>query len=250
MKVALIQTGLEVSFRSKKENLDMFVGLMEETSAELVLFPEMWPIGYASFERYETEAEPLDGPLVTSFRQAARGKGCWLLPGSFAEKKDGKLYNTTMLINPKGEIAGVYRKIHVFSYQSKEKELVSAGAGPAIIETPFGKIGLAVCYDLRFPELFRYYAQNGVTMFLVTASWPSARKQAWELFATARAHENMCWMLACNSHADSLVVAPTGKVIAKGAARRETVMAEIDLDLVRRTREDFPVLSDAHWVFT
>lgn len=250
MQVALIQTGLEVSFRSKKENLAQFMGIMEATSAGLVVFPEMWPLGYASFERYTEDAEPLDGPLVAALRRAAGDKQCWLLPGSFPEIKDGRIYNTTMLINPKGEIAGVYRKIHVFGYQSKEKELVSEGPAPTIVDTPFGKVGLAICYDLRFPELFRYYAKNGVQMFIVTASWPSARKQAWELFATARAHENMCWMLACNSHADSLVVAPTGEVVARGSARRATITADIDLDLARRTREDFPVLNDAHWVFT
>lgn len=249
MQVALIQTGLEVSFNSKAENLARFMDLMEDTCADLVLFPEMWPIGYASFERYAEEAELLDGAFVAALRQAAHDKKCWLAPGSFPEKLDGRLYNTTLLINPVGEIEGVYRKIHVFGYQSKEKELVSEGWAPTIVTTPFGKIGLAVCYDLRFPELFRYYAKNGVTMFIVPASWPSARKQAWELFVRARAHENMCWMLACNSHADSLVVAPTGEIVAKGAARREIVLADIDLELVGRTREDFPVLNDAHWVF-
>lgn len=249
MQVALIQTGLEVSFHTKAENLATFVGLMEDTSADLVVFPEMWPIGYASFERYAEEAEPLDGAFVIALRQAARGKKCWLLPGSFPEILDGRLYNTTMLIGPDGEIKGVYRKIHVFGYQSREKELVSEGPTPVIVETPFGKVGLAICYDLRFPELFRYYAKHGVTMFIVPASWPSARREAWELFATARAHENMCWMLACNSHADSLIIAPTGEVMAKGAARRESVTAEIDLALVGRTRADFPVLDDARWVF-
>lgn len=249
MQIALIQTGLEVSFRPKADNLAQVLELVKATEAGLLVFPEMWPCGYASFERYVEDAEPLDGPLVRALCAAAREKGVWLMPGSFPEIKDGRLYNTATLINPQGEIVGVYRKIHVFGYQSKEKELISEGPAPAIVETPFGKVGLAVCYDLRFPELFRYYTQNGVTMFIVTASWPSARRQAWELFTTARAHENMCWMLACNSHADSLVVAPTGEVIARGAAKRETIMADIDLDLVRRTRSDFPVLDDAHWHF-
>ena len=249
MQVALIQSGLEVSFHSKAENLAQTLELIDAAQAELVVLPEMWPTGYASFERYATDAEPLDGTLVRALCAAAREKGVWLAPGSFPEKLDGRLYNTTMLISPEGGIEGVYRKIHVFGYQSKEKELVSEGPTPTIVKTPFGKVGLAICYDLRFPELFRYYAKNGVTMFIVPASWPSARKHVWELFAAARAHENMCWMLACNSHADSLVIAPNSEVVAQGAARPQTITVDIDLDLVRRTREDFPVLDDAHWVF-
>lgn len=249
MQVALIQTGLDVALRTKAANLAQVLDLIRATDAELLVFPEMWPCGYASFERYLDDAESLEGPLVQSLCAAARNKGCWLVPGSFPEKHDGHLYNTTLLISPAGEIKGVYRKIHVFSYQSQEKKLVSAGSTPTIVATPFGNVGLAVCYDLRFPELFRYYAKNGVTMFIVPASWPSVRQQAWQLFATARAHENMCWMLACNSHADSLVIAPTGEVIARGMARPEAVTANIDLGLVERTRKDFSVLDDAHWFF-
>lgn len=249
MQVALIQTGLEVALHTKADNLARVLDLIKAADTELLVFPEMWPCGYACFDRYAADAEPLEGPLVQSLCAAARRKGCWLLPGSFPEKRDGRLYNTTMLINPAGEIKGVYRKIHVFGYQSQEKELVSAGSTPIIVATPFGKVGLAICYDLRFPELFRYYAKNDVTMFIVTASWPSARQQAWQLFAAARAHENMCWMLACNSQSDSLVIAPTGEVVARGMARTETVTANIDLELVERTRKDFPVLDDAHWFF-
>lgn len=249
MQVALIQTGLDVALRTKAANLAQVLDLTRTTDAELLVFPEMWPCGYASFDRYNADAESLEGPLVQSLCAAARSKGCWLLPGSFPEKRDGRLYNTAILISPAGEIKGVYRKIHVFGYRSREKELVSTGSAPVIVATPFGNVGLAVCYDLRFPELFRYYAKNGVTMFIVPASWPSARLQAWQLFAAARAHENMCWMLACNSHADSLVIAPTGEVIARGRTRPETVTANIDLELAGRTREDFPVLDDARWSF-
>lgn len=249
MKVALIQTGLEVSFNSKAENLTQVLKLVNTTSAELMLFPEMWPCGYASFERYKADAEPLDGPLVTALRAAAKNRGVWLMPGSFPEQKDGKLYNTTMLISPQGEIAGVYRKIHVFGYKSREKELVAKGPAPAIVSTPFGQVGLAICYDLRFPELFRYYAKNGVQIFLVAASWPNDRRYAWDLFVKARAHENMCWMLAVNSHAHSLAVAPTGEIAAQGPNKRDTITVDIDLDLARTTRADFPVLNDAHWCF-
>lgn len=249
IRAALIQTGLEGSFHPKAQNLNAVLEKINAADAGLILLPEMWPTGYASFDRYADDAEPLDGPLVKAMCAAARAKGCWLMPGSFAESLDGRLYNTTMLIDPQGEIKGVYRKIHVFGYQSREKELISKGPAPTLITTPFGKVGLAVCYDLRFPELFRHYAKNGAQMFLVTASWPSARKHVWELFAKARAHENMCWMLACNSHADSLAIAPTGEVMVQGPNGVQTLYANVDMDLVKRTREDFPVLDDAHWVF-
>lgn len=244
-----MQTGLEVSFKPKSENLALALNLIRNTEAELMVFPEMWPIGYASFDRYKAEAEPLDGPLVQTLQQAARDKGCYLAPGSFAESRDGKLYNTTMLINPDGDIMGVYRKIHVFGYQSEEKDIVSEGGSPVVIETPFGKVGLAICYDLRFPELFRYMAKNGAQMFIVPASWPQARLRAWELFVTARAHENLAWCLACNAHASSLAVAPTGEVLAKGDAQPETIFVDVDMDLVQKTRDDFPALNDARWQF-
>lgn len=244
-----MQTGLEVSRHSKADNLAQALELIDTTPAEIMVFPEMWPIGYSSFERYAADAEPLDGPLVRALQKAARNKGCWLVPGSFPELLDDKLNNTTMLIDPEGDIKGVYRKIHVFSYQSKEKEIVSPGAQPVVIDTPFGKVGLAVCYDLRFPELFRYMARQGAEIFFVVASWPSARKRAWELFATARAHENMAWCVACNSHADSMVIAPTGNVLACASAHPETLIVNLDLKLVGQTRAEFPVLNDAHWTF-
>jgi predicted amidohydrolase len=252
MKVASIQ--LEMGDRSKAENIETALARLDQTPAvDLILLPEMWPCGFFTFDRYAADSEPLDGPIVTAFRQKARERRCHMVMGSLVERDGDGLFNTTVFIGPGGEIIARYRKIHLFGYQSDETRLLTAGREMVVADTPWGRAGFSTCYDLRFPELFRRMVDRGAEFFLIPSAWPQARIEAWRLFNCARAHENLAFLVSCNCAGEnlgkrygghSMVVDPWGKVLAEGGERGETVTAEIDIREATRARAEFPALAD------
>jgi predicted amidohydrolase len=173
--------------------------------------------------------------------------------GSMIESDGGHLYNTSIFLNPKGDIAAHYRKIHLFGYQSKEAEILTPGEDVVVADSPWGSIGLSTCYDLRFPELFRRMVDRGAMLFLVASAWPHIRLEAWRLFNQCRAHENLAFLISCNCAGvnqnkkyagHSMVVDPLGQVVAEGGEDEQFVTAEINPGLVDTVRKDFPALSD------
>jgi predicted amidohydrolase len=221
--------------------------------SDLILLPEMWPCGYFGFERYRETSEPMDGPTVGMMRAQARALGAHLLMGSFPEREGEDLYNTTLLLGPDGAVLARYRKVHLFGYGSEERRLLRAGRAPAAAKTPWGVAGLSTCYDLRFPEFYRRLLDLGAEMFLVTAAWPAARREAWKLFNRARAHENLAHVFACNCAGrqggnayggHSLAVDPWGRIVAEAGEGEELLTVEIDPSLAGRARREFPALAD------
>jgi predicted amidohydrolase len=224
--------------------------------ADLVLLPEIWPTGYFGFDRYEQDAEPLDGPTVKAMEQAAREGGCHVFMGSLVERDqyDGKrLFNTSVLIGPAGTVLTTYRKIHLFGYESRERQLLAAGRDVVVARTELGALGLSTCYDLRFPELYRKMMAAGAEVFLVASAWPAARVEAWRLFNRARAHENLAFLVSCNAAGlggatklagHSMVVSPMGEVRAEADDGPQLLSAEIDLAEVAAARRQFPALED------
>ena len=257
----MIVTSLQLSARntSKAQALEQVVALLAQAKgSDLVLLPELWPCGYFSFDRYETDSEPLDGPLVRDARDQARQHRFHLFTGSFVERDAGKLHNTCLLIDPAGEILGRYRKVHLFGYDSQERRRLTPGNEITVVPTPWGKAGLATCYDIRFPELFRAMLDRGAEMFLVTAAWPAQREDAWILFNRARAHENLAHLFSCNFADDgggeqpklagrSLFVDPLGVILADAGPQPAVLTREVDMTRTAATRRDFPVLE--HRVF-
>lgn len=252
MKVASIQ--FEMGDRSKAENIEYALARLDQTPAvDLILLPEIWPCGFFAFDRYAADSEPLDGPIVTAFRQKARERRCHMVMGSLVEREGDRLFNTTVFIGPGGDIIARYRKIHLFGYQSDETRLLTPGQEIVVADTPWGRAGFATCYDLRFPELFRCMVDRGAEIFLIPSAWPLARIEAWRLFNRARAHENLAFLVSCNCAGEnlgkrygghSMVVDPWGKVLAEGGERGETVTAEIDIREAARARAEFPALAD------
>ena len=251
MKVHVIQLAYDDS-ESLAERTERVSGLVRaQASADLVVLPELWPQGGFSYDRWEAEAQPLDGTVVRSLRSAARDLGVMVHMGSLVERDDtGRLFNTSVLIGAAGEILTTYRKVHLFGFGDGEPKLMTQGDGPVV----HANVGLATCYDLRFPELFRRLLDAGAEVVLVVAAWPAKRVAHWRLLAQARAVENQSYVVACNTagtHAGvpmgggCLVVDPWGQVLVEASADSEEVLvADIDLDLVRRTRASFPVLAD------
>lgn len=222
--------------------------------SDLVVLPELWTTGAFAYESFAAEAESLDGPTAGAMSRAARDTGVWLHAGSIVEKApDGSLYNTSLVFSPDGELARTYRKIHRFGFDRGEAVLMSAGREIVTVPTPEATLGLATCYDLRFPELFRALTDAGAQILVVPAGWPARRREHWRLFARARAVEDQCYVLACGTagtHADveqaghSMVVDPWGTVLAEAGEDEEVLTVDLDLATVTKTREDFPALKD------
>jgi predicted amidohydrolase len=252
MRVTSIQ--LAIADRPRAEVLEHVLGLLQRArGSDLVLLPELWPCGYFSFSRYAAESEPGDGPTVQALAVQARRIGSFLFTGSFVERAAGRLFNTCLLIDPAGEVVARYRKVHPFGYQSEERRLVAAGEEVVVKDVSWGRAGFAICYDLRFPELFRRMIDRGAEAFLIAAAWPAARLEPWVLLNRARALENQAFVFACNGAGSSggvrlgghsLFVDPFGKVIAEAGDGEELLTVEIDLETAREFRREFPALAD------
>ncbi|MEA2287407.1 MAG: hypothetical protein QOJ21_3450 [Solirubrobacteraceae bacterium] len=253
-EIACVQLGPPEGTPQERRISEVAGAVEALAGADLIVLPEMWPAGYFAFDDYADVAEAADGPTVTALSRAAATAGAHVVGGSFVEQgTDGALHNTAFVLGPDGDLLGTYRKMHVFGYRSREAELVTGGDVLVTIPTPLGTIGMAVCYDLRFPELFRAGVDSGAEIFVVPAAWPAARTEHWRLLLRARAIENQAFVIGCNgAGADrgvevaghSAVIDPTGAVVAEGGTDPGLVRAVVDLDLVARTREDFPVLAD------
>lgn len=238
------------------ERIDRALGMAADAAAgaDLVVLPELWHVGAFASNLVRDNSQPIDGSLVSAFGELARAAGVWLHMGSFAERtSDGRHHNTSLLFAPDGSTAAVYRKIHLFGFTGGETTVMSAGGALVVVPTVLGATGLATCYDLRFPELFRALVDRHATTLLLASGWPTARIEHWSLLTRARAIENQTFVVACNGvgtqsgvelGGSSVVVDPTGVVVAQAGADETVLRAELDLSHVERYREAFPVLPD------
>ena len=230
---------------------------MQEWSAEaarrgshLVVFPELWSTGYALDQAKEL-ASVLNSGMFSQVTTVAQQNKIAVV-GSILEKRGVEVANSAAMFTPNGRLMGVYRKIHLFRLFEEEKWL-SPGNAPLSMELPWGETALAICYDLRFPELFRQYAVNGAKMIILPAEWPVTRLEHWRALLVARAIENQCFMVATNAAGDtggtvfgghSMIVDPWGKIIIEGGEDPMLLTAEIDLDVVDDVRGRIPVFED------
>ncbi len=252
MRIASIQ--LNVIEESKKKALEHASDMIRRSQgADLVMLPELWNIGFMSYDRYRDEAETQEGPTLSLLRTLAKELSCYLHTGSFVEKIGDRFYNSSFLLNPKGEILGNYRKIHLFGHQSQETEILTRGTSISVIPTEFGTFGLAICYDLRFPELFRKMVDQGVEYFLVCSAWPYPRLEHWLLLNRTRALENLSYLISSNSSGmnrgkqflgHSMAVDPMGNILAGGGDEECIVWADVDRNTLLKTRAEFPFLKD------
>lgn len=255
VRVALIQLAV-TDEEPVADRVTRALGLVADLSADcdLVILPELWHVGAFAVDRAREHAEPIDGPLVTALGEAAREGGIWLHGGSFAELAgDGRYFNTSVLFGPDGTLVATYRKIHLFGFDGGETVLMSSGENLVTAPTPLGATGLATCYDLRFPEMFRGLVGMGAEGFLIPSGWPERRIAHWSLLNRARAVESQAFVVACNgsgTHAGvplggrSVVVDPQGEVVAEAGDGEEVLRAELDPARVGAWRAAFPVLAD------
>ena len=214
---------------------------------DIIVLPELWSCG---FDIPNMAVHAGKTPGILSRLKAVSEKHHVFIGGSLPEKKDGMLYNTFFLIGPDGQLVCAYRKIHLFAPMC-ENECFSPGDRLTCCETSIGKIGLATCYDLRFPEVFRSLALKDARLILVSAHWPHARIMHWEILLRARAIENQVFIMGVNAcgagkspefSGHSCIIAPEGEILASAGTKPGYAAAMIDLDTVERVRKRFSSL--------
>jgi len=200
--------------------------------AKLAVLPEMWSTGY-DYPQLEVLSEQTPG-VVERLAELSRELGLTLV-GSLAEKREGKLYNTAYVIDA-GAVKGSYSKLHLFSTMREDRYLHS-GDRTLVVDTAAGRLGLAICYDLRFPELFRKLALEGAEIFCLPAEWPKPRQEHWRTLIRARAIENQMFMVAANCcgvqgkldfFGMSLLVSAWGEILAEGGEVDSELVATFD----------------------
>ncbi len=261
MRAAAIQLN---SQEDKDRNLEVAERLVREAAAdgaELVCLPEKWTL-LGGADALRAGAEPLAGPSLAAARGWARDLGLNLLAGSVAERVEGQeqLYNTSVLIDRSGEDLAVYRKIHMFDVEVegvtyRESDTEQAGEEPVSASLGELELGLTVCYDLRFPELYRILALRGAEAITVPSAFtaPTGRDH-WEVLLRARAIENQVFVIAAGqvgkapphyeSFGHSSIVDPWGRVLALAPQGECFVAADLDLAEQRRIREQLPSLAN------
>jgi predicted amidohydrolase len=230
--------------------------LEELAPVDLVVLPELWATGYFRFDRYASVAQTRNGVIVTALAAAAQRLGAYVVGGSFVERADsGALQNTSFVVDPAGDVIGWYPKTHVFGYGSREAELIEPGSGPVTVQTELGRLGVAICYDLRFPELFRALVDQRADLIVVPAAWPMERVEDWRLLTRVRALENQVFVVACNGAGrdagvelggHTTIIDPRGTALIEADDRPGTVRATIDMGDVETWRATFPALADRH----
>ena len=252
----------------KARNLDAAEALVADAAAAgatLVVLPETFSWrGPAA--RDQDEAEPLDGPTLARFAGLARRLRLTLVAGSILERAPGgngsAPFNTSVVLGPDGALLASYRKVHLFDVSIPGKvevrESARRGRGGDVVSvaTPVARLGLSVCYDLRFPELYRALARAGAELLCVPAAFTFPTGAAhWEVLLRARAIENQCWVLAANQHGPSglghsdyghsMIVDPWGTVVACASDGERVITAEVDRDLLAKVRREMPCLEHA-----
>lgn len=253
-KVSISLGQMQIKLGRVEENLETAEGMIADAArqgSDLVLLPELWSTGY-DLENAADYADPLgDGMFAQISAVAAQHQIA--VCGSILERRNGQVMNCASWHAPNGEILAVYRKIHLFRLFDEHKWL-GEGETPAALDAPWGMTGLAICYDLRFPELFRRYAvADGAKLIVICAEWPAARVEHWRTLLIARAIENQCFVAATNACGEtggtvfgghSIIIDPWGVVIAEANENAGLLSADIDLAVVDQVRRTIPVFED------
>ena len=261
MRAAAVQLNSTDDKQRNLEAAERLVRAAADDGAELVALPEKWNL-LGSGDTLQAGAEPLDGPAITAARAWASELGIHLLAGSITARVPGedKPANTSVLIGPAGEIEATYRKIHMFDVDVggvayRESEHEQPGDEIVVAQADEVPLGMTVCYDLRFPELYRILAVRGARVLVVPSAFTlHTGKDHWEVLLRARAIENSAFVVAPNqvgkapphyhSYGRSMIVDPWGIALAMAPDGEGFVAAELDFALQDRVRESLPALAN------
>lgn len=231
--------------------------------SRLVVLPEVWTgLGYSDKQIYRSIAEPIPGPTTELLSAEAKRYGMYIVGSLYEDAGEGVYYNTCPLIGPDGKIVGTYRKTHLFDAPNRrdikegirESDKVRAGTDLPVFQTEIGMIGLSVCSDLRFPEIYREMTLKGARLIICASAFLSPRYDHWEFFLRARAAENQVWIVASGQYGTepkshiafvgrSMVVDPWGTITATASDAETCVTSTIDPSFVDEVRRRYPLLA-------
>jgi predicted amidohydrolase len=260
IQVAAIQLNANAA---RDENVAKAIQMVEQAvaaGAQLIVLPELFN-GYGDLGSVVQQAEPIPGPSSERLRRCAQTHGIWLVAGSICERSDDpqRGYNTTLLFAPDGSLAARYRKLHLFEANVPgnasvcESDHMLRGDDVVTVSTELAAFGLAICYDLRFPELFRQLSSRGMEVLLFPSAFTYATgKDHWHILLRARAIENQCFVIAanqCGQHTDklksyghSLIIDPWGRILAEAEEEETIIYAKLDGIRLNSVREVLPAL--------
>ena len=259
MKLKVSVAQMDVATSDPAENLrkgEIRIAEAAERESDLICFPEMWTTGFnwAKNELIATKQDEIIGRIA----EMAKHYNIWINGSMLALNDQGRVANTSILFDSGGKIAGIYRKTHLFSLLNEDKHM-AAGDSLCTVDTPWGLVGLSICYDLRFPELFRTYALQGVKMVLSPMAFPYPRLAHWKVLVRARAIENQMFMVGTNQvgsenfekegtltyFGDSVIIDPWGETVLEASETEEELLtASIDMQKVDEIRNKMQVLKD------
>lgn len=244
------------------EKVLRYIDIAGERGSDLCVLPEMWTgIEFSNETGYKTVAETIPGPITTELAAKSRRYGMYISGSMYEEAEAGTYYNAAPLISPDGEVLGTYRKTHLFDAPNRadippgfiESSKVKAGSSVDVYETSLARMGMTICSDLRFPELYRELALKGAEIITVSSAFLSPRYDHWEFFLRARACENQCFVVASGQYGKepksglafvgrSMVVDPWGTVVATASDEEGLVTAHIDLAFIDEVKRRYPLM--------
>lgn len=248
MRIALVQ--FDVENGQPERNWEKMETLVRPVEADLVVLPELWHSGYdlAHAGKYAEQ----ENEILERLGDIARSKGIYFFAGSLLHRTARGIENSQAVFSPQGELIARYGKLHLFRLMHEDRYLTE-GEQPVLVDTPWGKVGLAICYDFRFPELFRHYALLDARLIVVPAQWPQARELHWKTLLRARAIENQLFVAANNRVGKSdetvfggasALVDPWGETLAEGSDEEGVFLADLDMSKVEEARSRIPILQD------
>ena len=260
LKLALCQMNV---IDNKLENLKNASSMISDASkkVDFVVLPEMFNCPYSNDKFIEYSEDENDSYTLNKISNLARENNIYILAGSIPEKKEDKLFNTSYLFDKHGEIIAKHRKMHLFDIDVKDKitfkesDVLTAGNDFTLADTEFGKIGIGICYDIRFPELARIMVENGALILFYPGAFNMTTGPAhWQLLFRSRALDNQVYCVGVapalnedasyHSYGHSIITNPWGEVLAEADQKEEIILCEIDLDEIKKVREELPLLKN------
>lgn len=261
IKLALCQMNVIDNKEENLKNASLMINKSMKENADFIVLPEMFNCPYSNDKFIEYCETEKDSQTLKTISSLAKMNNVYILAGSIPEKENDNLFNTSYLFDKTGEIIAKHRKMHLFDIDVKDKitfkesDVLTAGDDFTIADTEFGKIGIGICYDVRFPELARIMVENGALILFYPGAFNMTTGPAhWELLFRSRALDNQVYCIGVapalnenasyHSYGHSIIANPWGEVIAQASEKEELIISEIDLDEIKKIREELPLLKN------
>lgn len=269
-KIAAIQMASGTNVSANLNEVSRQISSAVAAGAELIVLPESFAImGMEDVDQLQVSEDEGTGPIQNFLSEQAKNNGIWLVAGTVPinlnsddPNYESKVYSACLVYDDKGQQVSRYDKVHLFdvhleitSETYNESETLEAGNKVVVVDTPFGKVGLAICFDLRFPELFRQLVLQGAEIIVVPSAFTAITGKAhWEVLLRARAIENLCYVVASaqggyhvngrETHGDSMIIDPWGTILDRLPQGSGYVVADVDIKNIHNIRKNFPVLEN------